>query len=192
MEETKTSDYTRPAIAIVAMLGLLLIQLNYQNQPWFALNGSKYIWSSDAWGPDSSQHFLDPFSLTHMLHGVVFYGIVSIIFPKARWQWRVVMVFFMEAGWEMLENADFIVNRFRTATAQTEYAGDTIFNSMGDLFACTSGALIARAIGWKWSIALFIAVEVFLAFWIRDGLTLELLMLIYPLEFIKQWQMGHG
>jgi hypothetical protein len=169
-----------------------MVQLNFQNQPWFALNGSKFVWSSDAWGSDASQHFLDPFSLTHMLHGVLFYGIVSLLFPNVRWHWRMAFVFFMEAGWEMLENADFIVNRFRTATAQTEYAGDTIFNSIGDLFACMSGAFIARAIGWKWSIALFIAVEVFLAIWIRDGLILELLMLAYPIEWIKAWQMGHG
>lgn len=90
----------------------------------------------------------------------------------------------------MLENSAIIINRYREATAALGYSGDTIFNSYGDLLSCSLGFVVARYIGLKWSIALFILIELICLFWIKDNLTLNVIMLIYPIEGIKEWQLG--
>lgn len=181
----------RPRLIIALIVFTLLLQLNYQAQPWFSQDGSILIWSGDAWGKDASQHFLDPYSFTHMLHGVLFCGILALILPKLHWRWRLAAAVLLEALWEMLENTNYIVDKYRETTASQEYLGDTIFNSFGDVVACATGFLIALRIGWKWSVALYIAVEVFLILWIRDSLTINIIMLLYPIESLKQWQLGH-
>ena len=96
----------------------------------------------------------------------------------------------MEGCWEMLENSSLIINRYRDATAALGYSGDSIYNSFGDLICCTAGFVVARHVGWKWCIVIFLAFELFCLFWIRDNLTINVLMLIYPIDGIKEWQMA--
>ena len=95
------------------------------------------------------------------------------------------------ALWEVLENSQFIIQRYREATIGQGYTGDSIVNSLGDVLCCIIGFLLARQLGWKRSLVLFVMVEVGLLFWIRDNLTLNILMLISPVEHIKNWQMMH-
>ena len=90
----------------------------------------------------------------------------------------------------MLENSAIIINRYREATAALGYSGDTIFNSYGDLLSCSLGFIVARYIGWKWSVGLFVALELMCLFWIKDNLTLNVIMLIYPIDGIKEWQLA--
>jgi hypothetical protein len=96
----------------------------------------------------------------------------------------------IEATWEVLENSPLIIDRYREATAALGYTGDTIVNSVGDILFCILGVGIARQIGFRWSVVLFVATELVLLFWIRDNLTLNVLMLIYPIEAIRVWQIG--
>ncbi len=97
---------------------------------------------------------------------------------------------FIEAAWEVFENSAFIIDRYRTVTLALGYTGDTIVNSLMDIAACIAGVLIARRLGAAKSAALFIATELILMFWIRDGLLLNVLMLVYPIPAIRVWQMG--
>jgi hypothetical protein len=89
----------------------------------------------------------------------------------------------------MIENSNAVIQHYRQATAALGYNGDTVLNSLGDIFCCGLGFLLAVKLGWRWAIALFVAVEVVLTFWIRDSLILEILMLIHPVNSIKSWQM---
>lgn len=95
-----------------------------------------------------------------------------------------------EAAWEILENSSYVIEKYRENTASLDYFGDSIMNSLGDLVACSLGFWIAVKLGWWKSLIFFAAVEIALLLWIRDGLLLNILMLIYPLESIKVWQMG--
>ncbi len=176
--------------ALVVFLIGMTIYLYAQGRLWIASSGHMYLWSSDNAGPDCSQHFLDPYSFSHFLHGIIFYFFLSYAFRKFSTQSKFVGSVILEGSWEMLENSAIIINRYRDATAALGYTGDTIFNSYGDLFSCSIGFIVARYIGWKWSIVLFVAVELFCLWWIKDNLTLNVIMLIYPIEGIKEWQLG--
>jgi hypothetical protein len=96
----------------------------------------------------------------------------------------------VEAGWEILENSPIIIDRYRSATASLGYNGDSIVNSTGDLLSCAVGYALAQRIGWKWSIGLFVVIELVMLLMIRDNLTLNVIMLLYPIEAIKRWQGG--
>jgi uncharacterized protein DUF2585 len=105
--------------------------------------------------------------------------------------WRLVIALVAEAAWEILENSNAVIDRYRATTAFLGYRGDTVVNSLGDILCCGAGVLIARKLGWLRSLPIFLATEIVLLFWIRDSLLLEILMLIYPLDAVKQWQLGH-
>ena len=104
--------------------------------------------------------------------------------------WRLVIAMVFEALWEILENTNAVIDRYREATAALGYQGDTVVNSLGDMVCCGLGLLIARKLGWLRSLPIFIAVEIVLLFWIRDSLILEIIMLIHPIDAIKGWQLA--
>jgi hypothetical protein len=96
-----------------------------------------------------------------------------------------------EALWEIFENTEFVVRRYRENTMALGYEGDTIFNSLGDILACALGFLLARRLGWRRALVVFALTEIVLLFWIRDSLLLSVVMLVYPVDALKAWQAGH-
>jgi len=101
------------------------------------------------------------------------------------------MAITIEAAWELIENTNTVIQRYREATAALGYQGDTVVNSLGDIICCGIGFMIARKLGWYRSLLVFIATEAVLLIWIRDSLLLEILMLVHPINAIKVWQVGH-
>ena len=97
---------------------------------------------------------------------------------------------FCELGWEILENSSFIINRYRTATAALDYLGDSVINSNGDILSCLFGFMLAWKLPWKITLGLYLAMELGMLIFVHDSLSLNIIMLIYPLDFIKQWQIG--
>ena len=100
------------------------------------------------------------------------------------------MAITIEAVWELIENTNTVIQRYREATASLGYQGDTVMNSLGDIMCCGIGFMIARKLGWRRSLLVFIATEALLLTWIRDSLLLEILMLVHPINVIKVWQVG--
>ena len=182
---------SRAAAAVVAILAaaLMAVVLHGQGRIWWCKSGDTALYVHDAWNSThTSQHLFDPYSFTHVLHGVVFFWLVGLIFSKLDLNWRFLISIAAEAGWEVLENSAYIIERYRQNTASLDYFGDSVMNSVGDVAACAAGFCIAAAIG-KWrSLIFFFAVELVLLLWIRDGLLLNILMLIYPIAEIKSWQ----
>ena len=177
-----------PWLAILAVVALAALLLRAQGRLWMCACGQLWPWVGDAWSADTSQHFSDPYSLTHVLHGVVFCGLLAWSLPRLDWRWRLSLAVAAEAVWELIENTDFVINRYREATAALGYTGDTVVNSVGDIAACALGFLLAQRLGPLRSVLFFIAIEAVLLVWIRDSLLLNILMLVYPLDEVRQWQ----
>ncbi len=176
------------AVAVIVVLTTLVVRL--EGRIWFCKCGELLFVVAQAYSSHTSQHLLDPYSLSHLQHGLVFYWALAWLAPKWSWQTRLVASTAIEAAWEMIENSEFVINRYREATAALGYAGDSVVNIMGDVLSCVVGFAVARRLGWRWSLVLFTVIELGMVIAIRDSLLLNILMLFYPLEAIKQWQMG--
>jgi len=182
--------YIGPVAVIGLMLTAAVVELRLQGRLWVC-TCSRVFATGDAWSSQTSQLFIDPYSLTHVAHGLMFAGLLALLFKRTPPIWRFVIAIGLESAWEIIENTNTVIDRYRAATASLDYHGDTIVNSLGDITACAIGFMLARKLGWTRSIILFLAVEVVLVFWIRDSLLLEIIMLIHPVNAIKTWQLGH-
>lgn len=180
-----------PWIAFVLVLAVTIFQLRNQGRIWWCACGRPFLWDGDIWSAHNSQHLLDPYSFTHLLHGVIFCGLVWLVFRRVELVWRLWITTCIECCWEIFENTRFVIQRYREATIGLGYEGDSIANSMGDIACCALGFLIAWRLGVRRSITLFVIVELLLLVCVRDNLTLNVLMLIYPVDAIKSWQMIH-
>jgi hypothetical protein len=181
-----------PWLAIVVVLVGTAFVLQSQGRLWWCSCGYLLVWSGDPWSSDNSQHLLDPYSFTHLLHGFVLCGLLALIVPRMSAVWQLWLAVSIEALWEVVENSEFVIRRYREETAALGYHGDTIVNSLSDILVCGLGFVLARRLGLCRTLALFAVTEIALAIWIRDNLTLNILMLIYPIDAIKEWQAaGH-
>jgi Protein of unknown function (DUF2585) len=180
------------AAAALVLAGMAAI-LAALGRAWWCAAGDAGLWSGDVWSRHNSQHLVDPYTFTHVLHGLVFYAGVWLLVPRAvgalgRW-W---IGFGLEVGWEILENTDALIERYRGTTVSLDYFGDSIANAIGDVLAYVVGWGLAGLLPVWTSVALFAAVEGMLMLWIRDGLLLNVLMLVYPLDALRRWQTGGG
>lgn len=156
--------------------------------PWCASGFG--IWTSDAWSDRTSQDFADPYSFSHVLHGVIFYWALQHLAKNRSMPQRFILAMLIEVAWEILENSPIIISRYRNATAALGYSGDSILNSVGDIFSCLIGFWMAMRWPVKVVVALVIFEELALLIAIRDNLTLNVIMLIHPIQAIKDWQLG--
>lgn len=179
-----------PWLAIALTLAAVILQLYDQGRSWLCPCGRFFVWVGEAWSSDTSQHLFDPYSFTHVLHGFLLAWLITWLAPRLSWSWQLWLAIAVESVWEAVENSEFVIQRYREGTAALGYYGDTILNSLGDIAMCGLGFVIARYLGFWPSLALFILVEVTLLVWIRDSLLLNVLMLVYPVEGIEQWQAG--
>lgn len=192
MAEKILSEQNQTPLILSSVAAVLMVALLYlQSRIWWCKLGDYRLYVGEAWNSGhTSQHFLDPYTFTHVLHGVLFFWLANLIFPKLSGAWRFFIATLAEAAWEVLENTNYTIEKYRENTASLDYYGDSILNSVGDLVACAGGFWIAYKLGWWKSLAFFLLIEIALLLWIRDGLLLNILMLIYPLDAVKNWQMG--
>ena len=147
-------------------------------------------WEGNIWSSENSQRLADPYSFSHLVHGILFYALLWSFARKLPVRHRLLMALALEASWEILENSPLIINRYREATISLGYVGDSVLNSMSDIIMMTMGFLFASRVPARVSGAVVIIMEIGCAFWIRDNLTLNIIMLIHPFEAIKHWQMA--
>ena len=120
----------------------------------------------------------------------MFCGLLTLLVRGLPVRWLFCLAITIEAAWELIENTNTVIQRYREATASLGYQGDTVMNSSGDIMCCAIGFMIARKLGWYRSLVVFFATEAVLLIWIRDSLLLEILMLLHPINAIKVWQTG--
>ena len=177
-------------LVVVLIVTATVWELRRQGRLWWCECGGPNPWAGDIWNPHNSQHLFDPYSFTHILHGVLLCGLVAWACPRLSSSWQLCLAVAAESLWEMIENTNFIIDRYRLTTLAVGYQGDTIANSLGDIFSAVVGFLLARRLGIRGSIVLFMATEAVLIFWIRDSLLLNVVMLLCPSDTIRAWQMG--
>jgi hypothetical protein len=180
-------------LAAAALLILAAALLRAEGRIWWCECGEPRPWISDVWTRHCSQHLADPYTVTHISHGLLFFIVLARAAPRLDIGWRRAALVAAAAFWEVLENSPVIIERYRTETMSLDYLGDSIINSLGDILAAVLGFMLARRIGLVWSLALFAASELALLAVMRDNLTLNVLMLIHPIDAIKVWQTaGHA
>lgn len=145
-------------------------------------------WDGDIWSTENSQRVADAYSFSHIIHGMLFYGLLWLVARRLPVRHRLLIAMAIEAGWELLENSPLIINRYREATIALGYIGDSVLNSVCDVGMMALGFLAARLARVGIVVVLIVGMELGCLWWVRDNLTLNVIMLVHPIEAIKSWQ----
>ncbi len=173
-----------------AMIALTAIILLWMGRNPICTCGTVKLWVSEVNSSDNSQHISDWYSLSHIIHGFLFYGLLWLVARSKPVGFRLLLAIVVEAAWEIFENTDMVINRYREATIALGYTGDSVLNSVCDILFMVIGFFFAsRAPLWL-TVLIAIVFELLAGYVIRDNLTLNVLMLVYPLDAIKAWQGG--
>lgn len=193
MPETPTRLAAWTPRTLLAALGIVVVMalwLAAMGRDLWCREGGLSPWSWDIWSPHNSQHLLDPYSFTHMQHGLLAFAVLWFVFRGQRPALALLLALTVEAAWEVFENTNFVINSYRESTIALNYYGDSVLNSIADVIAFALGYSAAATWPARVCVILFGATELGLLWTVRDSLILNVVMLLYPVEAIKTWQMG--
>lgn len=180
------------ASVLIALYGLAI--LFAMGRPPICPCGTVRLWTGAVQSAENSQQVADWYTFSHVTHGLLFYAAAHLVwrrwrlFDGAPTRWALPIAVALEASWELLENSPLIIERYRSVTMSWGYSGDSILNSMADIGWMALGFwLAARLPAWG-SVALALGFELLTLAVIRDNLTLNVIMLVSPVEAIRQWQ----
>jgi hypothetical protein len=177
--------------AIIAIVATLAIVLLVMGRAPICTCGTVRLWEGAVNSPGNSQHLTDWYSFSHIVHGLIFYGATWwLLRGRLATDMRLLVAVLVESAWEMLENSPLIIERYRSATIALGYTGDSVINSLSDVTMMVLGFLFAARAPIRISVLLGLALELLMLFAIRDNLTLNIVMLIWPVDAIRAWQAG--
>jgi hypothetical protein len=187
-----TLSRTQTAIAVAAIIAAAALALYLMGHPLICKCGYVKLWHFDVQSAENSQHLIDWYSPSHLIHGFLFYWLLWLV---SRWLpmslgLRLVLAVAVEASWEVVENTDFVINHYREMTISLDYYGDSVINSVSDILFMLLGFFMAARLPVWLTVAMALALELFIGAMIRDNLTLNVLMFLWPLDSVLHWQQG--
>jgi hypothetical protein len=195
-----TCIHTRPMMklsrsqiltACVGIIALQAVILLFMGHPLICKCGYVKLWHGVALSSENSQHISDWYSSSHIIHGFIFYALLWL-FARDRLSFgtRLILAVAVEASWELIENTDYLINRYRGITVSLDYYGDSVINSVSDTLFMVLGFFLASRLPIWLTVAIALALELFVGYMIRDNLTLNVVMLLWPIDAVLQWQAG--
>lgn len=173
------------AIVVLAVGCLYLL-----GRRWWCKCGSLHLWIGNVWSGHNSQHLFDPYTFSHFQHGLLLYAALLYFTRKSICGAGFLAAMLIESMWEVAENTSWLIEKYRESTISLDYYGDSIVNSVADIATCAVGYWFASSQSAAVSVGAFVTVEALMVFWIRDSLILNALMLIFPSDAIRNWQLS--
>ena len=187
MQQLRRFSPVMLSFAITATFAIILLSMG--REP-ICKCGYVKLWHSVVNSSENSQHISDWYTFSHIIHGFLFYGLMHLIGPRWSFATKLALTTCIEGAWEVFENTSFIINRYREATISLDYYGDSVLNSVSDILSMMLGFFVASRLPVFATITLAVIFELAVGYMIRDNLTLNIIMLLWPLDPIKQWQAG--
>lgn len=179
-----------PIVVIIGLVLLTAAWLLWIGREPICKCGTIKLWHGQVVSSENSQHISDWYTPSHVLHGFLFYGLLWLVARRLSFGWRLAIATAVEAAWEITENSDAIIERYRAVTISLDYYGDSVLNTVSDIGAMMLGFWLASRLPVWATLALFVLAEAVTIWLIRDGLLLNILMLVYPVEAVADWQAG--
>ncbi len=179
-----------PLLVVTALILLTAAWLLWIGREPICKCGYIKLWHGQVVSSENSQHISDWYTPSHIIHGFLFFAFLWLVARRLAFGWRLAIATAVECLWEIVENSDAVIERYRSVTISLDYYGDSVLNVVADVMAMVVGFWLASKLPVWVTVALALAFEALTIWLIRDGLALNIIMLLYPLEWIADWQAG--
>jgi Protein of unknown function (DUF2585) len=190
MTDSRTQTRLTPILITLGIILLTAAYLIWIGREPICKCGYVKLWHGQVVSAENSQHLSDWYTPSHIIHGFLFFGALWLVARRLSFGWRLAIATLVEAAWEIVENSDAVIERYRSVTISLDYYGDSVLNVVADISAMILGFWLASKLPVWVTVALIILFEAVTILIIRDGLALNVLMLLYPLDWVAEWQAG--